>query len=64
MADMAKEKQEWADALREAARAGNYAKVVELAANNVGDKGDVLNFVDWLAENLDPSSGWRKALKG
>ena len=52
------EKEAWRHAILKAWRSGHYRRVLLLLAKNVGDEGDVPEFLRNVKENMDPCEGW------
>ena len=46
-------KNEWKAACMAAYDAGDFARLVYLLSNNVGDNGDVASWIDNISENAD-----------
>lgn len=53
MTDMER-KQAWKQSAIRAAQMGDYTTALKMLANNIGDRGNVIAFIEGVCENSDP----------
>ena len=56
MTDMER-KQAWKQSAIRAAQMGDYTTALKMLANNIGNRGNVIEFIEDVCENIDPWDG-------
>ena len=50
-------KHEWKQNVIRAAQRGDYETAMKMLANNIGNRGNVIEFIEDICENSDPYDG-------